>query len=266
MPKLLVVSARKLIKVLKKAGYVHDRTEGSHYIFCPSQAGLVLTDMSPENKSVARKDQFSVEELPPGIVRVEGASVGFFWRNLFSGNFDREAEEAWYRAEEKALAVLEQDLAEKGLLGEHELLAPANVQRGMWANLRGEAELKGFLIFLKGGAKLSGESKTVSSVQFAWQPNEMDVLITEIPVDKLVFRQDPSVSRPRISFTFNPEAFFRRQLASVPLGWSAAIYEVQVRRFPHPNDYLKESFLKRATYLSSSQKELEALPLPARIS
>ncbi|HLC97034.1 MAG TPA: type II toxin-antitoxin system HicA family toxin [Candidatus Nanoarchaeia archaeon] len=33
MPKLPVVPARKLIRVLKKAGFVHDRTEGSHYIF-----------------------------------------------------------------------------------------------------------------------------------------------------------------------------------------------------------------------------------------
>lgn len=33
MPKLPIVSARKLIKVLRKAGFVHDRAEGSHHIF-----------------------------------------------------------------------------------------------------------------------------------------------------------------------------------------------------------------------------------------
>ena len=33
MPSLPVISARKFVRVLKKAGYVHDRTEGSHYIF-----------------------------------------------------------------------------------------------------------------------------------------------------------------------------------------------------------------------------------------
>lgn len=33
MPRIPIVPARKLIKVLKKAGFVHDRTEGSHYIF-----------------------------------------------------------------------------------------------------------------------------------------------------------------------------------------------------------------------------------------
>lgn len=33
MPRLPSISSRKLIKILKKAGFVHDRTEGSHYIF-----------------------------------------------------------------------------------------------------------------------------------------------------------------------------------------------------------------------------------------
>ena len=33
MPKLPIVKARKLIKVLKKSGFIHDRTKGSHYIF-----------------------------------------------------------------------------------------------------------------------------------------------------------------------------------------------------------------------------------------
>lgn len=33
MPRLPILSARKLIKVLKKAGYVLDRIEGSHHIF-----------------------------------------------------------------------------------------------------------------------------------------------------------------------------------------------------------------------------------------
>ncbi len=37
MPKLPIISARKLIKILKKAGFTHDRTEGSHYIFFRGQ-------------------------------------------------------------------------------------------------------------------------------------------------------------------------------------------------------------------------------------
>ncbi|MBI3576876.1 type II toxin-antitoxin system HicA family toxin [Candidatus Gottesmanbacteria bacterium] len=33
MPKIPIVKAQKLIKVLKKKGYFHQRTTGSHYIF-----------------------------------------------------------------------------------------------------------------------------------------------------------------------------------------------------------------------------------------
>jgi len=33
MPKIPVIPARKLIRVLKKKGFIHDRTKGSHYIF-----------------------------------------------------------------------------------------------------------------------------------------------------------------------------------------------------------------------------------------
>lgn len=33
MPRLPVVSAKKLIKVLKKKGFFHDRTKGSHHIY-----------------------------------------------------------------------------------------------------------------------------------------------------------------------------------------------------------------------------------------
>ena len=33
MPKFPIVSARKLIKILKKDGFIHDHTQGSHFIF-----------------------------------------------------------------------------------------------------------------------------------------------------------------------------------------------------------------------------------------
>jgi predicted RNA binding protein YcfA (HicA-like mRNA interferase family) len=33
MPKVPIITARKLIKVLKKAGFVLDHSQGSHYIF-----------------------------------------------------------------------------------------------------------------------------------------------------------------------------------------------------------------------------------------
>ena len=43
MPRIPTVSARKLIKVLKKSGFVHDHTEGSHYIFYHSQKKITVS-------------------------------------------------------------------------------------------------------------------------------------------------------------------------------------------------------------------------------
>lgn len=37
MPKLPVIRANDLVRALKKAGFVHDRTTGSHMIFYNSQ-------------------------------------------------------------------------------------------------------------------------------------------------------------------------------------------------------------------------------------
>ncbi len=74
-------------------------------------------------------------------------------------------------AYEKALGILEEDLKNKGLTGEHKLLTPANVERGLWANIEGKWKLKGFMFLIlgsaKGAGKLEGETRTVSSVQFA---------------------------------------------------------------------------------------------------
>ena len=43
MPRIPTVSARKLIKVLKKSGFIHDHTQGSHYIFYHSQKKIIIS-------------------------------------------------------------------------------------------------------------------------------------------------------------------------------------------------------------------------------
>ncbi len=40
MPKLPIVTATKLIKVLKKKGFIHKRTAGSHHIFIRTEDRL----------------------------------------------------------------------------------------------------------------------------------------------------------------------------------------------------------------------------------
>ncbi len=177
------------------------------------------------------------------------------------GSYMKQYETNLEMANEEAIRIFEEDLKNKGLTGEHELLAPANVERGLWANVDGEWKLKGFMFLVlggvKGSGKLEGGARTVSSVQFAWKPNEKDILITEIPVDKLVFREDASVTTPRVSFTFNSEKFIE------PPYKSDQGPRFIVRSFPYPNDYLMGERLARATLISSSLKDLKGLPLPA---
>ena len=43
MPKIPIVTARKLIKVLKKKHFILHRTEGSHHIFIQSEGQLTVS-------------------------------------------------------------------------------------------------------------------------------------------------------------------------------------------------------------------------------
>jgi len=43
MSKIPTLTARKLIKVLKKKGFIHDRTQGSHYIFYHPQKKITVS-------------------------------------------------------------------------------------------------------------------------------------------------------------------------------------------------------------------------------
>jgi len=181
---------------------------------------------------------------------------------LRTGSYMKQYDTNLEIAEKEVIRIFEEDLKNKGLTGEHELLAPANVERGLWANVDGEWKLKGFMFLIlgavKGSGKLEGGARTASSVQFAWKPNEKDILITEIPVDKLVFRENPSVKIPRVSFTFHYEKFIE-----LPYKSNQGPRFI-VRSFPYPNDYLMGERLSRATLTTSSLEDLKGLPLPTR--
>lgn len=43
MPKIPVVTARKLIRVLKKKGFIHYRTKGSHHIYIRKEDKLTFS-------------------------------------------------------------------------------------------------------------------------------------------------------------------------------------------------------------------------------
>lgn len=43
MPRIPTLSAQKLIKILKKDGFIHDHTQGSHYIFYHPQKKITVS-------------------------------------------------------------------------------------------------------------------------------------------------------------------------------------------------------------------------------
>ena len=94
------------------------------------------------------------------------------------------------------------DLKEKGLLGKHSLIR-WSPQRGVWGSLEGG--LEGGMFFFVGSVRgqIEGELRSVSSLQFAWQPNDqMGVIISEIPVDEFVFKVEEGVEVPSVEFHY----------------------------------------------------------------
>lgn len=182
--------------------------------------------------------------------------------DIFTGRKYREWIKSLNEAEKQAVEEFERDLVEKGLAGEHELLAPANVQRGVWAQAQGAFEIHGggFLLFstMGGEGKYESDSRTASSVQFVWSPNRHDMLITEIPVDKMVLRIDPEVETPRVSFVFNRPEF----IDVVNLGLLSSEVRLRVKGYSYVNDYLKGKNLLNANFTFGKQDDLKGLPVP----
>ena len=54
MPRLPTVSAKKLIKVLKKKGFFHDRTKGSHFIYVNLKRDISVSIPVHQGKDLGR--------------------------------------------------------------------------------------------------------------------------------------------------------------------------------------------------------------------
>lgn len=184
----------------------------------------------------------------------------FFGRERLAQEWKR----ANHEAESQAVEAFEQDLAELGIAGEHDLIAPANVQRGIWGRADGAFEISGgggFLAFsISGGGKYESDTKTISSVQFAWSPNGQDILVTEIPVDKMVLREDPEAETPRVSFVFNRPEFLNISNLGIFSGSNEVSWTVKKHRYV--NDYFKGKRLLNATFTFAKQEDLKGLPVP----
>lgn len=169
-----------------------------------------------------------------------------------------------------AEAAFLKDLEEKGLLKEIPIIASPNVQRGAWGSVDGELSHHAsfFLFFGSSDAsgRITGDLRTVSSVQFAWQPEpDGDIAISEIPIDKARFRIDENCEQPTVLFTPNKGEFVEIGTPEIPAGFKSFyvwISTVRVLTYPKPEDYIKDRRLQEARFTVPSSEYLNGLPLP----
>jgi|SRR3989338_6096845 len=208
--------------------------------------------MSPEDTSYLFKPPDQLNGALSTLVQVDTPK-----RKLLQGSrtYARQLVEAMVKLNQKALNTIENDLAIKGLLGVHTLVGNPTLGRGNWGDIQGEWKLDGSLFLLigqlTGRGNLEGETRTVSSVQFAWSPHDNEVIVTELPLDKVIFQENKEIVTPQISFTFNPDQFMRT-------GFD--VYSKHVLQFPNPNDYLRGDRLAVAHLMASSETGLSIPP------
>jgi len=187
----------------------------------------------------------------------------FFPRRKQWDKWEVSVNEAREELDNKSIEALREDLVNKGLSGTHKLLAKPVGDRGVWGETRGEWKLDGhlFLVFgsIEGRGEIEGHTRTVSSVRFAWSPCEGEILISEIPADKLVIELCPEREAPTVSFKINAGAFIKSVDKSNYRTWSN-----RVLRLPHPNDYLRGDRLAEAhlTINTSDARGSNLLSLP----
>lgn len=179
-----------------------------------------------------------------------------------------ELAKCWADAKEAFL----KDLEEKGLLKEIPIIAQPNVHRGAWGSVDGEfSHHSSFFLFFgssDAGGRITGDLRTVSSVQFAWQPEtDGDIAISEVPIDKARFRIDESCEQPTVLFTPNKGEFVKIGTLASPTGFKSLyddIATVQVLTYPKPEDYIKDRRLQETRFTIPSAEFLNGLPLQSQ--
>lgn len=206
--------------------------------------------MSPENK-------IAIFQPDPQEGRIARTKRSFLEKIPFTSSYVKKIFRETDLEREMCAQAIMTDIEEKGLIGAHKLEALPIAQRGTFAHIKGEMEGSLFLLFGRIRGEIEGETRTVSSIQFAWRTNNRakEFLVSEIPVDEFVFEFDDESEDPTVEFEFNPYELMRYR------GWQGFVRSV----FPHPNDYLKQKYLNRVT-LTLSREMYRSLPFPGASS
>lgn len=156
------------------------------------------------------------------------------------------------------------ELKNMGLLGARPLEALPTIQRGLYGDARGETRGSFFLFMGSVEGKFEGQVRTASSIQFCWKPDKRrkDLVISEIPVDRLKIIISTRLKKPTIRFSFNHGKLMKGE--GDILGNH---YHCHALRLDHPNSYLRHEAFEGAvlTVEETAYKELARfLPLPSK--
>lgn len=193
-----------------------------------------------------------------GIIPVHGEKPKEPWMPFLNWDgYFKKVRDSWRDTYNEGRKVFEHVLQEKGISGEHELLSKGKVERGMWGNIKGKWFMNQFLFIAHGEGYVNGRLRTVSSLQFAWSPKPGVVVITELPVDKLVFKVEKEMVIPTVSFDLKPDVFIRMS--------KSEDFTLNVRVYSNPNDYLQDEKINKAVIKVSSSKLNSLRLLPVKI-
>lgn len=151
-----------------------------------------------------------------------------------------------------ALFKVVEDFLDKGLLGKHELRVVPPIATKTEGKIEGR--ISGSLFHFSG--LIEGGAESQPSVRFAWITNNerRNLIISEIPADKLIIQQAEGQGQPSIQFELNTPHFMRISAETEPpLG-----FKIAATSYPHPNNYLRGNNL-RVARVTLGQEDFEEL-------
>jgi hypothetical protein len=198
-----------------------------------------------------QKKEIVYTKIPKdGTVIVSGEEPkGFFY---MTKKYETKCRNEWKKVAQKAKKLYWEILDERGISGQHKLLSKAKVDRGIWGNVDGEWQMNQFLFFKNASGKISANVRTAPSIQFAWSPQKDQVILTELPLDKVVFKADENIDSPDIDFDLDPTKIVKKS--------DNQMYTLEIKVHSNPNDYVKQENLLKAV-IRFPRNEIASLKL-----
>jgi len=187
------------------------------------ESGLWLTGKeSPTRGLVAAEERSIIRSETRKSLLVAG--VGFLFPPL--GKWQRKI---YAQVLEEEMTALGQELEEKGLIGEHNLVQSSVVREKI---ARSHGSFNGSIFSISGS--YDSETKSESKILFAWQTAKGAIVLSESEARKIeIIIEDKEI--PSVEFEFDAS-----RLISQPLYGAGALVR---KSFRHPNGYINSSLV-----------------------